>query len=421
MLSILSQGRVLNDALKVLATMDDRDQAFSRVLVYGACRWYFSLQGMMTSYLKKPFKQKDKDLEVILVLGLYQLLILKTDHHAAVHETVKLARWCNKDWAAGLVNAILRQVIKDRISMDDRADANAYPKWMYDRFMQDWPQALHSLLKAGNEQAPMSLRLDIRQLSMRACLQRLAQQSIPASPHDCVDTALLLETPCCVEALPGFAEGILSVQDSAAQLAVPLLACQPGMRVLDACAAPGGKTLQILQSTDALQLTALDLYSSRLNLIAENLERAGQSAQLICGDAARPAEWFDGQLFDRILADVPCSASGVIRRHPDIKLLRHDDDVVTLVKQQKRILSALWTLLKPGGLLVYSTCSIFKAENEYQIDWFMQKYTHSVVSEPISATWGEQRPWGRQILPGSQQMDGFYYVSLQKANARYSA
>lgn len=420
-MSVVNQGRSLDDALQTILKstdkLDERDKSLGRALTYGVCRWYFALREVIAGYLKKPFKQKDSDLEIILLIGLYQIAIMKIDHHAAVNETVKLTQWQHKGWAKGLVNAVLRGIIRDDISMDSGFDEKSYPQWMRDKLALDWPQQLDSILEAGNQRAPMSLRLDTRQMSMQSCLSSLQQQSIAASGHDQVKTALLLDKPCDVEALPGFSAGILSVQDAATQLAAVLLDCKPGMRVLDACAAPGGKTAHILQSTDDLELIALDRDRSRLKLIDENLKRTRQSAKLICGDALNSSEWFDGQLFDRILADVPCSASGVIRRHPDIKLLRRAGDIDHLVNNQRRILSALWALLKPDGLLVYSTCSIFKDENERQIDWFVQKYDNGTVSEPNSVQWGEQRPWGRQILPGSHDMDGFYYACLRKTVA----
>jgi len=420
-MSVVKQGRSLDDALQITSAnspkLDERDKGLYRALAYGVCRWYYALQTVIADYLKKPFKQKDLDLEVILLIGLYQIAMMKIDHHASVNETVKLTQWQNKGWAKGLVNAVLRGIIREGISMQRGFEEISYPAWIRSKLAKDWPEQRMQILQAGNQHAPMSLRLDIRQRSMESCLHYLRQQLITAVQHDVVETALLLDEPCHVEQLPGFSDGILSVQDPATQLAATLLDCRPGMRVLDACAAPGGKTVQILQSTDDLELIALDQHPSRLERVDENLKRAKRKAQLICGDASSPAEWFDGRFFDRILADVPCSASGVIRRHPDIKLLRRADDIDVLVKTQRRILSALWQLLKPGGLMVYSTCSIFKDENERQIDWFVQKYDNGSVSGPNSVQWGEQRLWGRQILPGSHNMDGFYYACLQKTAA----
>ena len=417
-LLVVQRGRSLDDALQIVladsSKIDERDKSLCRALAYGVCRWYFSLQGLVGGYLRKPFKNKDKDIEVILLLGFYQISMMKIDHHAAVNETVQLTRWQNKGWAKGLVNAVLRSVIRDDLNSEDGLDKASYPEWLRQKIHLDWPEQSAAILAAGNQRAPMTLRLAQSQQSEQY-LAELQDLGITASRHDLVDSALVLDKPCDVKALPGFAEGRVSVQDASAQLAASLLDCQPGMRVLDACAAPGGKSAHLLQATPGIKLVALDQDRSRLSLVADNLRRIGQSAELVCGDAASPADWHDGVLFDRVLADVPCSASGVIRRHPDIKLLRRASDIKGLVSQQRLILSALWGLLKPGGLLLYSTCSIFRDENERQIDWFAQNNDNGTVIGPNSVQWGEQRPWGRQILPGSQNMDGFYYACLQKA------
>ena len=417
-LLVVQRGRSLDDGLQVvlkdLSKVDERDVSLCRALAYGICRWYFGLQAVVDGYLRKPFKKKDKDIDIVLLLGLYQIAVMKIDHHAAVNETVKLTQWLNKGWAKGLVNAVLRSLIRDQISLDRDFDEVSYPDWIRQAITQDWPQQAATIMAAGNQRAPMTLRLDLAQQSITEYLEELQKTGITASAHDQVESALVLDKPRDVTSLPGFKAGRVSVQDAATQLAAGLLDCQPGMRVLDACAAPGGKSAHLLQATPDIQLTALDQDKTRLKLVEDNLQRIGHSAQLICGDAASPIDWHDGKPFDRILADVPCSASGVIRRHPDIKLLRRASDIKGLVVQQRQILMALWTLLKPGGLLLYSTCSIFKDENERQIDWFVQNIDNGTVIGPNSVQWGEQRPWGRQILPGTENMDGFYYACLQK-------
>ncbi len=416
---VIGPGRSLDDALRVVLDksedMDGRDKALCRALAYGVCRWYFALQLVIAEYLKKPFKQKDKDLEAILLMGLFQITIMKIDHHAAVNETVKLTQQQNKAWAKGLVNAVLRGVIRDNVSITEAYLEKSYPPWLVDRLVEDWPDQYKSILVAGNQRAPMSLRFDTKQMSVDDYLQDLRDRSIVAAAHELIESAIILDKPCEVDLLPGFSTGVVSVQDPAAQIAAKLLDCKAGMRVLDACAAPGGKTVHLLQSTDNLHLVALDQDQSRLDLIVQNLKRTGLSAQLVCGDAGSPEDWFDGQLFDRILADVPCSASGVIRRHPDIKILRRRSDIDKLVDLQRKILTALWSLLKPEGVLVYSTCSIFKDENERQIDWFVQNHENAKVIGPKSVQWGDQRPGGLQLLPGSHNMDGFFYACLRKS------
>jgi 16S rRNA (cytosine967-C5)-methyltransferase len=416
---VIGPGRSLDEALRIVldkaGKLDERDRGLSRALAFGVCRWYFALRPVIAGYLKKPFKQKDKDLEMILLLGLYQIGIMQVDHHAAVNETVKLTLQQNKSWAKGLVNAVLRGIVRDEVSIGGDFAGNSYPKWFYDQVSNDWPDQYESILAAGNDRAPMSLRLDTRQVAITDYLQTLADQSIGANAHESVSSAVVLDKPCSIDQLPGFAAGAVSVQDPAAQLAAGLLECEPQMRVLDACAAPGGKTMHLLQSTDNLNLVALDQDKSRLELIGEDLKRVGQSAQLICGDASNPEDWFEGQLFDRILADLPCSGSGVVRRHPDIKLLRRASDIDKLIDLQRNILAAIWPLLKPGGMLLYSTCSIFKDENERQIERFVQKHENAKLIGPKSVQWGQQRPGGRQIFPGTHNMDGFFYACLRKS------
>jgi len=420
-LLVVQRGRSLDDALKTvldgLKNVDDRDLSLCRALAYGVCRWYLALQSMIGGYLKKPLRKKDQDIEIILLLGLYQLILMRTESHAAVNETVKLTLWQKKNWAKGLVNAVLREIIRDDLQRQPSFDAESYPVWMRQKLALDWPQDIDAIIEAGNQQGPMVLRVDLQQKSREDAIKSLKLQGFEADPHEVVETALVLMQACDVRQIDGFTAGVFSVQDAATQLAASLLDCAPGMRVLDACAAPGGKTAHLLQVTDNLQLTALDQDQKRLVLIDENLQRIGRSATLRCGDASQPEDWFDGVPFDRILADVPCSASGVIRRHPDIKLLRRASDIGGLVAQQRNILQALWKLLKPGGKLLYSTCSIFKDENERQIEWFVQQVDNCTEIGPNSVQWGQLRPWGRQILPGSQNMDGFYYACLQKTAA----
>ena len=417
-LLVVQRGRSLDDALDTVLDgvdqIDDRDLALCRALAFGVCRCYLALQVMVVRYLKKPLRKKDQDVEIILMLGLFQIIFMRTESHAAVNETVKLTRWQKKDWSKGLVNAVLRGVLRDELQPQANFDAESYPQWMRQKIALDWPRDCDAVLEAGNQQAPMVLRVNLQQLNRDEAIKLLKQQGLEAEPHNIVDSAVVLDKPCNVHQIEGFATGIFSVQDAAPQLAANLLDCNPGMRVLDACAAPGGKTAHILQAANGLLVTALDQDQKRLRLIEENLQRIHRKANLNCGDASQPEDWFDGEPFDRILADVPCSASGVIRRHPDIKLLRRASDIKPLVAQQRSILMALWKLVKPGGKLLYSTCSIFKDENERQIEWFVQQVDNVTVMESNSVQWGQSRSWGRQILPGSQNMDGFYYACLQK-------
>lgn len=418
LIRVVGKGQSLDDALSnVLAkfpNLDTPDVALCRALANGVCRWYYALQNLLKPRLRKAFKPKDVDLEIILLMGMYQLMMMRINDHAAVNETVKLAQSQNKSWARGLINAVLRQLIRDGVNVQPDQINASYPKWIKNKLLEDWPEQSTSILLAGNQRAPMTLRVDLKQRTRDQQINIMREQGIDAKPHSLIDSAIVLEKPGSVTNIDGFQAGMISVQDAAAQIAAPLLDCKPGMRVLDACAAPGGKSAHILQACNELTLIAIDKDESRLLLIDQNLQRIGQQASVLCADAAKPADWYDGDQFDRILADVPCSASGVIRRHPDIKLLRRDDDIPKLVLQQQAILEALWSLLKPGGVLLYSTCSIFKDENEHQISGFVDNHKNCTVNSLKSVQWGDKRPHGRQILPGQQGMDGFYYARLHK-------
>jgi 16S rRNA (cytosine967-C5)-methyltransferase len=423
-LQVIQKGQSLTHQLEqhLPGLSSERDKGFCSELSYGLCRYYFVLSAQLKKLLKRSLKPKDRDIELILLLGLYQIRFMRVSDHAAVNESVKLLHAVNKNWAKGLVNAILRSYIRE-FSTENEKDSDqltgqehviAYPDWIRKKIQQDWPDLSTIVLRAGNQQAPMVLRVNLGQITRADYLQHLIEDGIGASVHPLVEQAIILHHAIAVDSLYGFASGIVSVQDAAAQIAATLLGCEPGMRVLDACAAPGGKSLHIMQTSNELELTALDKDATRLSRVAENLGRANLVARLEHADAAEPDSWFDGQLFDRILLDAPCSASGIIRRHPDIRLLRKAQDVDALVKQQETLLNALWPLLSPGGRLVYSTCSIFKDENEFQVAKFIKAQSNCVELAINPVQWGEKRPAGRQILPGFNDMDGFYYACLDK-------
>ena len=421
-LQVLDQGRSLDeifnsDWYQSLA-LEKRDLALSRELVFGFCRWYFALSALLASRLQKPLRARDRDIEVILILGLYQLLVMSTEPHAAVNETVKLALAQKKSWARGLVNALLRGVIRDKIGLDSSSPAQAYPDWIMSRIRRDWGEQAERVLIQGNNRPPMTLRVDTWQASIDNVITRLRSAGIEASRHGVVATAIELSSPCEVSQLPGFEQGILSVQDAAAQIAASVLACPSGARVLDACAAPGGKTAHLLQQYENIKLDALDSSEVRLERLRQNLQRIDKPARILIGDAASPEAWFDGDNYDCILADVPCSASGVMRRHPDIKLLRRESDIMPLLAQQRKILDALWRLLKPGGKMLYSTCSVFRDENEVQIAKFLERHPDCAEVTISNAEWGDPRSHGRQILTGSDNMDGFYYGLLTKSGGK---
>jgi len=418
LIMVLRDGKSLDVASEIVLSdaveCDTRDLSLYHELVRGTCRWYLALQIIVKPYLCKPFKARNLDLEITLGLGLYQILLMRIDDHAAVNESVKLVQRLKKDWAKGLVNAVLRQVIRDGLEIMPSHHLTSYPVWMQQKITEDWPRYNRDIAQAGNDRGPLTLRVDLRKNSVRAIIEILRSQGISAIPHEIVDSAITLDIPGDVTKLDVFNSGLVSVQDAAAQLAAHILDCKSGMRVLDACAAPGGKTAHLLQFSDKIDMVALDRDASRLKRGGQNLARIGRDAQLVCGDAADSTSWHEGEKFDRILADVPCSGSGVIRRHPDIKLLRRASDIPQLVVQQQKILSALWSLLKPGGLLLYSTCSIFKDENERQIEWFVKNHDNCAEKSLKTVQWGEACRFGRQILPGEHNMDGFFYARLQK-------
>ena len=417
-LQVLGRGRSLDDIVSSgwyrSLTASARDLAFSRELAWGFCRWYFALAAVLEGPLQKPLRERDRDIEFILLLGLYQLLVMKVDAHAAVNETVQLAREQNKSWARGLINAVLRGVIRERLSLDEAAELGNYPEWMRLRIERDWGEHAASVLRQGNRRPPMTLRVDTRRLERNEMISRLAAAGIEALGHPRVECALELASPCDVTALPGFDDGLLSVQDAAAQLAALLLPCEPAARVLDACAAPGGKAMHLLQHCRDLDLDLLDNSDARLERLRQNLDRIGARARVLLGDAAEPETWFDGRQYDCIVADVPCSASGVLRRHPDIKLLRRENDIMPLLASQRKIIDALWRLLKPGGSMLYCTCSIFREENEHQIEDFLERHADCREISLADVGWGEAVSVGRQILTGSDNMDGFYYALLTR-------
>ena len=412
-------------ASSLTGVADPRDKALIQALCYGVIRWHNRLEGIASTLVDKPLKQRDCDIHFLFLIGFYQVLYMRIPDHAVVSATVAAAAELDKPWARGLVNAVLRRFLREKDTLIANVDRDpvarySYPIWLVDRMQTQRPDHWQSILDEGNRHPPMSLRVNRSVMSRDDYLNVLEAHGMTAhvSPH-AVD-AVILDQPVNVDALPGFREGHVSVQDVAAQLAADLLDLQPGQRVLDACAAPGGKTCHILESEWAFAaVLALDNDADRLNDVRGNLDRLGLSAELIQADAGDPDAWWDGQLFDRILLDAPCSATGVIRRHPDIKYLRSETDVAALVEQQRDILIALWRTLRPGGILVYATCSILNEENEAQLSRFVCG-RKDVEVLPMEKGWGIAEGIGRQGLPGQDEMDGFYFARLCKLGPELS-
>ena len=418
---VLGQGRSLSSLLPELQEQiaQPADRAFAQQLCFGVLRFLPRLEACASRHLRRPLKTRDRDIRIILLLGLYQLIYLRTPDHAAVSETVALTRSAGKPWARGLVNAVLRGFLRERektlAEVDrDEAIALAHPRWLFEMLRADWPDEYRAIAEANNRQPPMVLRVNRLRVERNAWLQRARLAGVEGSAAPFTESGVVLRRPWDVAALPGFSEGEVSVQDAAAQLAVDLLDLRPGQRVLDACAAPGGKTAHIAEREPRLaELVAVDVERKRLQRVEENLRRLGLRAHLVEGDARDPASWWDGNPFDRILLDAPCSATGVIRRHPDIKVLRRADDIPEVVVKQQQLLESMWSLLNPGGILLYVTCSVLKRENVRQITDFVEN--HPDARElPITGEWGRVMTVGRQVLPDEHQMDGFYYACLQK-------
>jgi 16S rRNA (cytosine967-C5)-methyltransferase len=334
-----------------------------------------------------------------------------------VGETVAAAEALGKPWAKALVNAVLRRYQRERAALeaalpDAAAIRWSYPDWLAAALQADWPQHWPAILTAGNEPGPLVLRVNPRRGDRAGYLAELAAAGIAAEPVAAAADAVRLAVPTAVDEIPGFSQGRVSVQDASAQLAAELLQAAPGQRVLDACSAPGGKTAQLLERVDGLDLLALDVDGERLQRVEQNLRRLQLNTQQQIADAAKPASWWDGRPFQRILLDAPCSGTGVIRRHPDIKWLRRETDIPRMAELQQRLLRALWPLLAPDGVLLYASCSILRAEGEAVVREFLS--THTGACEiPIEAAWGEACGAGRRIAPGGDH-DGFYYARLGK-------
>ena len=409
-------GRNLNSALAALWPRHPQLTAQQRStitdLCYGTLRFGIQLEAVLAQLLTKTLQ--DESLRWLLLVALYQLQYTRAAPYAIVDHAVRCAAVLGKPQAAGLINAVLRNFLRKREALLAKAAVNdtgryAYPHWWIDKLRKQYPRYYTEILAAGNLHPPLTLRVNRRRISRDDYLQLLAQQELAATAVGADGATLARAVP--VERLPGFADGLVSVQDAAAQLAAPLLDAQPRMRVLDACAAPGGKTTHLLELAD-LALTAIDHDAGRLARVEQNLSRLGLAATLKTADVNDVAAWWDGQPFERILADVPCSASGVVRRHPDIKWLRRASDPPRFVKQQQLMLDALWRLLASGGKLLYTTCSIFQEENSLQAADFLAQHADA-RQLPLSGVRTLDGTPDGQLLPDNEH-DGFFYALLQK-------
>ena len=422
---VVSVGRSLDAALaKNEKQVAEDDRSLLRLLCYGTLRHHWRLMFYVGALLDRPLRARDSVITELLAIGLYQLNDTRIPDHAVVSQTVEAARQLRRPKLAPLVNAILRRALRDRIFENEPPDESAvhdHPVWILDALMADWPEDWREIIAANNARAPMWLRVNPACGTAADYQIRLEEDGIESELLEGAAQAVRLVDPQPVEALPGFGAGHVSVQDAAAQLAAPCLLDGVTGRVLDACAAPGGKTGHLLEVAGGqIEVTAVDISSARLVSVRENLDRLGFDATLIAADASKPSEWWDGELFNAILLDAPCSASGVIRRHPDIKHLRRATDIPELARLQASLLETLWPLLAPGGRLLYVTCSVLAAENDEVVARFL-KTTNDAREDDVLQNNNirdlmRDKACGHQILPGTAGLDGFYYAGLKKVS-----
>lgn len=398
--------------------VDERDKALFHELVYGVLRRYECLDAYFRALVSKKLKTKDTDIAMLILLGIYQLEYMRVPDHAAISETVNAVKALKKHWAKGLVNATLRNFGRKRDELEHALANNqeakhGLPYWLLSRIKNDWPDTWTEMTETIQHKPPVTLRNNAKQQSRDSLLATLKSNGINGEKTKWSQQGVTLDNNGDITRVEGLATGLVSVQDEAAQLAASLLELSDGMRVLDACAAPGGKTCHILESADNLNVLALEFDPERAKQIENNLARLSLHADIHIGDAAERDAWWDGKRFDRILLDAPCSATGVIRRHPDIKRLRRESDLDKLADIQARLIEALWTTLAPGGILIYATCSVLKSENEAIVAEFIAAH-EDVEHIDIDASWGQARPFGRQLMPQIGGHDGFYYAKLRK-------
>jgi 16S rRNA (cytosine967-C5)-methyltransferase len=416
---VLDSKKNLADSKALSRLLDSRDSALARHLVYGVLRWLNALEWLAAGLMKKPLKKRERDVQRLVLLGLQQLWHDQTASHAAINETAECARLLGKPWAVGLINAVLRRFQRERElflgKLQQTGQRFAHPDWMIKEIKNDWPGHWQSILDANNQQAPLWLRVNRQQADDAALKSDLKTAGFEVFDHPGARDAIGIKPAAAVTNIPGFENGLLSVQDPAAQLARDLLDPRNGDRVLDACAAPGGKAAHLLESCPGIKLTALDRKPHRLEQISQTLDRLSLKADVLLADATQVEDWWNGEKFNKILLDAPCSATGVIRRHPEIKWLRNSAQVDAVVQTQAGLLEALWPLLDTGGILVYATCSVLQRENHLQIERFLEEHIDA-VSEVPAVEWGMTGSYGRQILPGEARMDGFFYAVLRKTS-----
>lgn len=411
---VVEQGHSLSNVLPPLQQkVSDKDKALLQELCFGVLRTLSQLDWLINKLMSRPMTGKQRTVHYLIMVGFYQLLHTRIPPHAALAETVEGAVAIKRPQLKGLINGVLRQFQRQQeVLLAEFASSDArflHPGWLLKRLQKAYPTQWEAIIDANNQRPPMWLRVNRIHHTRDSWLALLENAGMKGFTHPDYPDAIRLETAAPVHTLPGFDEGWVTVQDASAQECVAFLAPQNGEHILDLCAAPGGKTTHILEAAPEANVLAVDVDEQRLSRVYDNLKRLGMKAMVKQGDGRFPAQWCDEQQFDRILLDAPCSATGVIRRHPDIKWLRRDRDITELAKLQAEILDAVWPHLKSGGTLVYATCSVLPEENSQQVHAFLQRTTDAMLSET-----GTPEMPGLQNLPGAEDGDGFFYAKLIK-------
>ncbi|WP_368563204.1 16S rRNA (cytosine(967)-C(5))-methyltransferase RsmB [Pseudoxanthomonas sp. UTMC 1351] len=411
--AVMHRGRSLKAELASTLPQiaDVRDRALLEAICFSALRQRARYDAALRTWLQKPPGPRDGELRALLFAGFAQIDVLQLPPHAALSATVEAARALGRAHQAGMVNAVLRRAQRESFPPVD--PAALWPTWLRKQVVDDWAEHADAIFAASAQAAPLWLRVNRRLGTRENYLKRLAEAGIEAAPSLFLSDAVCVDTPVSVAALPGFSEGEVSVQDGAAQAVADALLLPPGAYLLDACAAPGGKAAHLLERDPSLRLLALDVDGRRLARVRETLTRVGVDAQTLAADAGDPSEWWDGHPFDAVLLDAPCSATGIVRRQPDVLLHRRPDDIAALIALQARLLDGAWETLKPGGVLVYATCSLLKAENEAQIAAFLARAPNAQADQ-LDTNFGRLSGAGRQRLPGEDGMDGFFYARIVK-------
>jgi 16S rRNA (cytosine967-C5)-methyltransferase len=411
--AVMHRGRSLKaDLAATLPQISDmRDRALLEAICFSALRQRARYDAALRTWLQKPLGPRDGELRALLFAGFAQIDVLQLPPHAALSATVEATRALGRPHQAGMVNAVLRRAQREGFPPAD--PAALWPAWLRKQVIDDWAEQADAIFAASAQTAPLWLRINRRMGTRERYLERLAEAGIEAAPSPVLPDAVRVDTPVAVAALPGFAQGEVSIQDAAAQAVADALSPPSGAYLLDACAAPGGKAAHLLERDPSLRLLALDVDRRRLDRVRETLTRVGADAQTQVADAGEPGAWWDGRSFDAVLLDAPCSATGIVRRQPDVLLHRRPEDIVALVALQARLLDAVWLTLKPGGVLVYATCSLLKAENQAQVAAFLSR-TADAQPEELDTNFGRLSGAGRQRLPGEDGMDGFFYARITK-------